>query len=131
MAVLAAVAISLTGCVVEAEDDTASQVRYDYTYLTYCDGGSSAYADCYDMHSTTYIIIVGDYSRGNTVVVKAYFGPEKGEISDTYTSYGVTSEGYLRLSNSYDTMDIYADYATVRAYDNSYYWSFSNYEDMY
>ena len=78
MAVLAAVAISLTGCVVEAEDDTASQVRYDYTYLTYCDGGSSAYADCYDMHSTTYIIIVGDYSRGNTVVVKAYFGPEKG-----------------------------------------------------
>ena len=43
----------------------------------------------------------------------------------------MTSEGYLRLSNSYDTMDIYADYATVRAYDNSYYWSFSNYEDMY
>lgn len=120
-------------------------VTYGYKYLTYCEyyapanAGEEAFFDCEDLPvkkvdaATVSIKNIDDVH----FTVAAYFGDEddKGIIEDTYTLVGFDEDSlgsYWEFTGEEDVVRIYGgDFAVMRAKDESYYYSWSMFDDIY
>lgn len=133
-----AAALALTGCEVTVSDDSEPvKLVYDYKYLTYCEIYDDGYADCEDM-GTAKIQLYGVMEKGERISVDTYLGTAKGYVNDTYIYEGTGSDeiGSYKLFytvNQTDRLRLYEGrgFAVMRAWNDSYYWSFSNEEDLY
>lgn len=130
----------LTACITATEDDEpyrhARNVRYTYSYLTYCEIYRDGFMDCEDMGSG-YVNLYGIFDVGEIFIVDTYLGVNKGTVTDRYYYRGRRRDSkgsydYFEQTSGEDRLLVYdGDFAVMRAWDDSYYWSYSQWDDLY
>lgn len=127
------------------EDGIPADTTYAYPHLTYCEiyegatPSDSTYYDCEELPvkkvpaATVSIKNIDD----EHFTVGAYFGDEddKGIIEDTYTLVGFDSDelgSYWEFTGEEDIVRVYGgDFTVMRAKDDSYYYSWSQWDELY
>lgn len=129
----------------EGYETTPDDATYAYKHLTYCEIYEGATADDSTFYDCEQIpvkkvdapTISLTNVEGDIYTVGAYFGDEddKGIIEENYNLVGFDSDSlgsYWEFTGEEDIVRIYGpDFTVMRAKDDSYYYTWSQWDDLY